>query len=89
VANEKVTELLKDKSFVGELVKADDFEAAQKLFKGKGVDITIDEMKALRAKTKQNAGEELSDEELALVAGGYWDDELDDFLSDLDQGKRW
>jgi hypothetical protein len=70
MANEKVLELLKDKSFTEELGKAESAADAQKLFAAKGVDVSVDELLALRAKVKQEAGEELGDEELALVAGG-------------------
>jgi hypothetical protein len=40
------------------------------VFASKGVDVSIDELLAFRARVKQEAGRELSDEELALVAGG-------------------
>jgi hypothetical protein len=70
MASEKALELLKDKSFIEELVKTGSAQDAQKLFAAKGADISVDELLALRAKVKQEIGEELGDEELALVAGG-------------------
>jgi hypothetical protein len=70
MANEKALELFKDEGFLGELGKTGSAEEAQKLFASRGVDVTINELLALRAKIRQEAGEELSDEDLALVAGG-------------------
>jgi hypothetical protein len=66
----KALELLKDKDFLLELSKAETAESAQELFASKGADVSIDELLALRALLKQNAGVELDDDELALVAGG-------------------
>ena len=73
MATEKVVELFKDKDFLEALDNAESFEAAQGLFASKGVEITIDELKAIRAKMRQEAGEELTDDELALAAGGAGD----------------
>ena len=70
MASEKAMELFKDKSFLEELAKAETAEEAQKLFASKGAEISIDELMAFRAGVMQEAGEELSDEDLALVAGG-------------------
>ena len=70
MACEKAKELLKDKSFLEELAKAETAEEAQKLFTDKGAEISINELMALRATVMQEEGEELSDEDLALVAGG-------------------
>ena len=70
MASEKAMELFKDKSFLEELGKTETAEEAQKLFASKGAEISIDELMAFRAAAMQKAGEELSDEDLALVAGG-------------------
>ena len=70
MACEKAKELFKDKSFLEELAKAETAEEAQKLFTDKGAEISIEELMAFRASVMQEAGEELSDEDLALVAGG-------------------
>jgi len=70
MANEKVAALLNDKNFCDELSKATSAEQAQRIFASRGADISVDELKAIRAKLKQEAGEQLTDEELALVAGG-------------------
>ncbi|MCL2169364.1 MAG: class IIb bacteriocin, lactobin A/cerein 7B family [Defluviitaleaceae bacterium] len=67
---EKLTALLENEEFVDALSQAETIEGAQKLFADNDVTISIDELKALCAKAKQESGEELSDEELELVAGG-------------------
>ena len=82
MACEKAKELLKDKSFLEELAKTETAEEAQKLFTGKGAEISIDELMAFRAAVMQEAGEELSDEDLALVAGGGWGSDAADWVKD-------
>jgi hypothetical protein len=83
MTEEKVLELLKDEGFLEELGKTESAEEAQKLFASKGVEISIDELLALRARLKQAAGKELNDEELALVAGGGGEDRDPLHLNDL------
>lgn len=55
MVNEKALELLKDKDFLLELGKAASAEEAQKIFKSKGTDITIEELLTLRAAVKQKS----------------------------------
>jgi bacteriocin-like protein len=73
MTDEKVQELLKDKSFFEELGKTGSAEEAQKLFASKGAVVSMEELLALFAKIKQKIGTELSDEELAAVVGGISD----------------
>jgi len=67
---EKMQELFKDEKFVEALAGAQSPEAVQALFANNGLELTIDEIMTLKAQLKQEAGEELDDDELALVAGG-------------------
>lgn len=64
---EKLAELLKDENFRKELEKADSAESAQKLFAAKDFEISIDDLNKIRT---QNASGELSEADLATVAGG-------------------
>ena len=68
--NEKLKELFENEAFVKELGTKASVEDAQALFVAHGAEISVDELKALRIAVKQEAGEELSEEELELVAGG-------------------
>jgi hypothetical protein len=83
MASEKALELLKDKGFIEELGKTGSAQDAQKLFAAKGADVSVDELLALRAKVKQEIGEELNDEELALVAGGVSNADVNQFVEDF------
>lgn len=66
----KIRELIEDKEFAKELFESKSFEEAQEKLKGKGLDMSIDEIKsALNAIKKLQEGE-LSDEALESVAGG-------------------
>lgn len=67
-----ITELLKDKDLLNELLDNKTAEDAQAYLAGKGVEMSIDEVKALGKKIYAAAGGEgkLSEEELAEVAGG-------------------
>lgn len=74
MADAKALELINDKDFFLELSKTDSAESAQKLFASRGANISIDELLAFRAGLRQEAGAELSDEELSLIAGGVYPD---------------
>lgn len=69
---EKMEKVLEDEVFVEEVRKAvkGSAEDVQKLFMSKDVDLSADEANALCVQAKQEAGEELTDDELSLVAGG-------------------
>lgn len=73
--NEKLKELLKDEAFVKELVEQETVEDAQKLLASKGVDISVDQLNEIRkgVAARLEEGEELSDEQLENVAGGFAD----------------
>lgn len=73
--NEKLKELLKDEAFVKELVEQETVEDAQKLLASKGVDISVDQLNEIRkgVAARVEEGEELSDEQLENVAGGFAD----------------
>jgi hypothetical protein len=86
MADGKVLELFKDEGFLEELVKTESAEDVQKLFAAKGADVSTadvsaEELSAFIAETRRELDKELSDEELALVAGGYsYGDEVDEYL---------
>lgn len=73
--NEKLKELLKDEAFVKELVEQETVEDAQKLLASKGVDISVDQLNEIHkgVAARLEEGEELSDEQLENVAGGFAD----------------
>lgn len=72
-----ITELLKDKDLLNELLDNKTAEDAQAYLAGKGVEMSIDEVKALGKKIYAAVEGEgkLSEEELAEVAGGSGDSE--------------
>lgn len=66
-----VEKAMKDEAFAKQLAEADSMEAAQKLFASRGIEFTMDEIKAIAAglrATESNG--ELSAEDLEDVAGG-------------------
>ena len=73
---EKFTALLRDEAFVKELIEQETVEDAQKLFASKGVDITVEQINEIRNGVIARVGddsEELSDDQLENVAGGFAD----------------
>ena len=68
--NQKVAELFENEAFVNELETKTSAEDAQALFASHGAEISVAELKAMRIAAKQEAGEELGEDELELVAGG-------------------
>ena len=71
--NEKVMAVLQQEGFVDKLLELEDPADVQALFKENGIDLTIDEVKAIgRGLNQQFAeeGEELSEDDLDDVAGG-------------------
>ena len=66
-----VEEAMKDQAFVHQLADAETVEAAQKVFAARGIEFTLDEVKAIAAGLKANAANgELSENDLEDVAGG-------------------
>jgi len=70
---EKVAQLLQDKDFLAKLSETTTPEEAQSVFKANGADLTLSQLKVLRAQIVQKGGGELSQEDLDLVAGGAGD----------------
>ena len=72
MANENVAaqvELaMKDQAFVDQLSAAQSAEEAQKIFASKGIDFTLEEVKAIALGVEK--GDELGEEELEAVSGG-------------------
>ena len=76
-AEEKFIELMKHESFVQEFGNCASLEAMKELLERNGVDMSMDEMKAILTaagtiakKVEENNGE-LSEEDLEMVAGGW------------------
>jgi hypothetical protein len=71
--NEKLTELLKDEAVVEEFLKQETTEAAQKFLASKGVEISDEEIEQLgkAIAAAANKSEEMNDDELEKVAGGF------------------
>ena len=72
---EKFSALLKDEAFVKELVEKETVEEAQALLASKGVELSADQLNEIRKgiAARIEGGEELSDEQLENVAGGFAD----------------
>ena len=68
---EKLNELLKDEAFVKELLEKETAEEAQKLLASKGIELTIEQLEAIQKVSKAQNNEELGDEQLEQVAGGF------------------
>ena len=73
---ERIKEIFSDKEFVTELISLETPTDIQALLKTKGIDLDIDQIekaKALVAKklALAEAGEELGDDELDEVSGGF------------------
>ena len=58
---------------VGDRTGNDAVSAAAAYYQSQGYTITTEELLALEASRKSSAGEELSDEELHVIAGGLWE----------------
>jgi hypothetical protein len=71
--NEKLVELLKNEAIAKELLEKETAEDAQKFLADKGVDISIDEIENIRKGIISSAeeDEEIDDEQLEKVAGGF------------------
>ena len=66
-----VEEAMKDQAFVHQLADAETVEAAQKVFATRGIEFTLDEVKAIASGLKAtNESGELTDSDLENVAGG-------------------
>jgi predicted ribosomally synthesized peptide with nif11-like leader len=59
-----------DKALLKELQEADSLKEQAAVASRHGCDVTVEELVALRALAKKNAGEELTDAELEFVSGG-------------------
>ena len=73
---EKFTALLQDEAFVKELIEQETVEDAQKLLASKGVEFTVGQINEIRNGVIARVGdgsEELSDEQLENVSGGFAD----------------
>ena len=72
ILKEKLEKLLQDEEFVKELLQQETAEDAQKFFAVHGVEISIDELNAIRKgiMARLDNSEELSDDQLENVAGG-------------------
>ena len=65
----KLEEAVKDEVFVRKLADAKSPEEAQEIFLSKGLDFSLDEVKAI-GRSLENEGSELDDDELENVSGG-------------------
>jgi hypothetical protein len=68
-----LNDLFKDAEFVKELTKANSTKEAQKIIKSRGVDVSTDELNAIRDEILKKAESNVDESELALVAGGMVD----------------
>ncbi|MBQ7704552.1 MAG: Nif11-like leader peptide family RiPP precursor [Selenomonadaceae bacterium] len=68
-----MNEVLKDEAVVKELLQQETAEDVQKFLASKGVEISIEEINQIQAQFLKAAenDEEISDEELEQVAGGF------------------
>ena len=70
---EKAMELMKDEEFFKECIKQESTESVKKLFESKGIELSVEEINAMRDAfilVTQNDDSELNDEQLEGVAGG-------------------
>lgn len=67
---EKLQEALQDQKFVEELFALETPEEAKAKLQEKGVEITVEELKAVMAYVSKSASGELSEDDLEDVAGG-------------------
>ena len=74
--NEKIREIMKDKSFLEKLLKAETMEEVQIAFKSKGIDLSLEEVKTIEDIVNVMVDEKstiLFDEDLSKIAGGHID----------------
>lgn len=75
VANEQlIREVCQDEMFMKSLLTLETPEEVQASLRGRGIELSVDEIKAIRIMLmkKIDAGEELSESELAEVTGGVY-----------------
>jgi hypothetical protein len=82
----RVKELLSEEAFVKSLVSLETPEQVQAAFKAKGVDVTVDEVKALGEAVKQSASGDVSDADLEKVAGGFTGQDIATIMGALPPG---
>ena len=68
---DRILALLQEEAFVSRLAGTASYRQAEQLFAEKGVALSAAAFDALRARLKSVAEGELTDDELALVAGGF------------------
>lgn len=89
---EKIKELMADEAFVKELMSKASAEEAQACFAAKGVEFSLDEIKALAEKLNtllKDGGDSLSEAELEAVAGGDAMDVVGTVLTAIDKVASW
>jgi hypothetical protein len=79
----QIAELLQDKAFLTKLSETTTPEEAQAVFNANGADLTLSQLKVLRAQIVQKGGGELSPDDLELVSGGYFWNEGNIINTDL------
>lgn len=67
---QKIKEVFSDEAFVSSLLEMETVEDVQTAVAAKGIDLSAGDIEALRAQLA-NSGEELSEEDLENVAGGF------------------
>lgn len=66
----KIKEIFSDQAFVESLMEMENAEDVQAAIADKGIELTLNDIEALRAQLS-NTSEELSEDDLENVAGGF------------------
>lgn len=68
--NEKINALMEDEGFVESILQLETAEEVQKAFADKGVDLTVQDIEAIKDAVIAKTEGELSEDDLENVAGG-------------------
>ena len=68
---ELIKEVFSDGEYVNELLNSESWEAAQASLKEKNLDFSVEELKEIMNLAEKKENEELSDDELEQVSGGF------------------
>lgn len=89
--DKKLEALMNDEAFVKDLLAQETAEDAQQFLSAHDIDMTIEELNALRKKfAAQFEDGEMDDDQLEMVAGGRnIFQKINDFLNDPWRGRTW
>lgn len=88
---EKINEILAKEGFVEKMLACEEPEQVQALFAAEGIELTIEEVKAIGRglELASTEGDELSEDALDAVAGGVSSDTVNAIIDGISSAAKW